>query len=169
MTAKLNHTIVAARDRNASALFMSEILGLEPPVVLGPFALVTVGDDLTLDFMSSGEEIRPQHYAFRVSDAEFDEIFARIVERRLPYWADPHRSRRDQINHWDDGRGLYFQDPNGHLLEILTRSYGSAGTSAEQPHPLVAERLEPEGGEESASGASAPDPDTGSGCGEDFR
>ena len=142
--AKLNHTIVAARDRKASALFLSGLLGLAPPLLLGPFAVVSVGDDLTLDFMDSGDDIRPQHYAFLVSETEFDQIFARIEERRLPYWADPGRSKRDQINHWDDGRGVYFDDPDGHLLEILTRPYGSAGTGAQNPHPLIAERLEPE-------------------------
>jgi catechol 2,3-dioxygenase-like lactoylglutathione lyase family enzyme len=143
MAPKLNHTIVAARDRKASALFLSEILGLAPPILLGPFAAVTVGDELTLDFMDSGEEITPQHYAFLVSETEFDQIFARIEARRLPYWADPRQSKPEQINHWDDGRGLYFEDPDGHLLEILTRSYGSAGTTAANPHPLIAERLEP--------------------------
>ncbi len=143
MAPKLNHTIVAARDRKASALFLSEILGLAPPVLLGPFALVTVGDGLTLDFMESDQEIRSQHYAFLVSETEFDQIFARIEARRMPYWADPYQHKPGQINHWDDGRGVYFKDPNGHLLEILTRPYGSAGTAAQNPHPLVAEKLEP--------------------------
>ena len=144
MPPKLNHTIVAARDRKASALFLSEILALEPPLILGPFALVKVGDELTLDFMETHEEIKPQHYAFLVSETEFDQIFSRIQTKGLPYWADPHRSKRDQINHWDDGRGVYFEDPSGHLLEILTRPYGSAGTTAENPHPLVAEKLQQE-------------------------
>jgi catechol 2,3-dioxygenase-like lactoylglutathione lyase family enzyme len=160
MPAKLNHTIVAARDKKASALFLSDILGLESPLLLGPFALVTVGDDLTLDFIDSGDDIRPQHYAFLVSETEFDQIFARIKERRLPYWADPYRKKRDRINHWDDGRGVYFDDPNGHLLEILTRPYGSAGTTAQNPHPLVAERLEPG---DHASGTPAPETPPGSG------
>ena len=142
MAPRLNHTIVAARDRKASALFLAEILGLAPPVLLGPFALVTVGDELTLDFMDSSKDIKSQHYAFLVSETEFDQIFARIEQRGLAYWADPHQHKRGQINHWDDGRGVYFEDPSGHLLEILTRPYGSAGTQAENPHPLVAERLE---------------------------
>jgi catechol 2,3-dioxygenase-like lactoylglutathione lyase family enzyme len=143
MPARLNHTIVASRDRKASALFLTEILGLTPPVLLGPFALVTVGDELTLDFIDSGDEIKTQHYAFLVSETEFDQIFARIEERRMTYWADPFQKKRDQINHWDDGRGVYFEDPNGHLLEILTRPYGSAGTTAQNPHPLIAEKLQP--------------------------
>ena len=68
----------------------------------------------------------------------------RIRERGLSYWADPFKRKGGQINTWDDGRGVYFEDPNGHLLEILTRPYGSKGTSAEYPHPLMAETLEPE-------------------------
>lgn len=99
MTARLNHTIVSARHRDASALFLSEILGLPPPMRLGPFALVTVGDEPTLDFIEAHDDIRPQHYAFLVSETEFDQIFARSEERRLPYWADPHWAKRDQINH----------------------------------------------------------------------
>lgn len=95
------------------------------------------------DFIDSEDEIRSQHYAFLVSEIEFDRIFARIEERQMPYWADPHRKKRGRINHWDDGRDVCFEDPNGHLLEILTRSYGSAGTGAQNPHPSIAEKLEP--------------------------
>jgi catechol 2,3-dioxygenase-like lactoylglutathione lyase family enzyme len=144
MTVKLNHTIVSARDHRQSARFLSEILGLDPPFLLGPFAAVKVGDELTLDFMQAEGEITSQHYAFLVSEREFDAIFARIRERGLGYWADPYQRKRGEINVWDDGRGVYFEDPNGHLLEILTRPYGSKGTSAEHPHPLVAEMLGPE-------------------------
>jgi catechol 2,3-dioxygenase-like lactoylglutathione lyase family enzyme len=143
MTVKLNHTIVAARDKEKSALFVSELLGLEPPSLLGPFALIEVGDWLTLDFMDTEGDIASQHYAFLVSEAEFDQIFARIKERQLPYWADPSQTKRGEINLWDDGRGVYFEDLNGHLLEILTRPYGSAGTAADHPHPLVVSKLEP--------------------------
>jgi catechol 2,3-dioxygenase-like lactoylglutathione lyase family enzyme len=146
MTVKLNHTIVAAHDHEQSALFLSSILGLESPVILGPFALVTVGDELTLDFMKAEEHITSQHYAFLVSESEFDHIFSRIKQRGLGYWADPYQRQRDQINHWDDGRGVYFEDPNGHLLEILTRPYGSGGVSVKNPHPLVAQRLKRDAG-----------------------
>ena len=142
MTARLNHTIVAARDKKRSALFLSDLLALASPTVLGPFALVTVGDELTLDFMDTEGPIHPQHYAFLVSETEFDAIFRRIRERKLAYWADPYRKKPGEINAWDDGRGVYFDDPDGHLLEILTRPYGSAGTAADHPHPLVAEILE---------------------------
>jgi catechol 2,3-dioxygenase-like lactoylglutathione lyase family enzyme len=142
MPAKLNHTIVAARDKKESALFLAEIMGLAPPVLLGPFALVTVGDELTLDYMDTDDAIVSQHYAFLVSEEEFDEIFGRVKARGRDYWADPGKRKRGEINRWDDGRGVYFDDPNGHLLEILTRPYGSAGTAAQHPHPLVAETIE---------------------------
>lgn len=141
MAVQLNHTIVAARDKRLSATFAGEILGLPPPRLLGHFAVVQVGDT-SLDYSDTDGEITPQHYAFLVSETEFDEIFARIRERRLPYWSDPFRRERDKINAWDDGRGLYFDDPNGHLLEIITRPYGSGGTSAANPHPLVAPTLD---------------------------
>jgi catechol 2,3-dioxygenase-like lactoylglutathione lyase family enzyme len=142
MPARLNHTIVAARDKTASAVFLAEILGLPAPLQLGPFAVVAVGDRLTLDYADADSDIVPQHYAFLVEESEFDEIFARIVQRRIPYWADPSRREAGAINRWDDGRGLYFDDPNGHLLEIITRPYGSGGTEAQNPHPLIAARID---------------------------
>jgi catechol 2,3-dioxygenase-like lactoylglutathione lyase family enzyme len=146
MAVKLNHTIIAARDRNESATFLSEILGLPAPRQLGHFAVVQVGDT-SLDFATAGadDEIQQRHFAFLVSEGEFDQIFARIMERGLEYWADPFRRQPRQINRWDDGRGLYFDDPSGHLLEILTRPYGSAGTTASEPHPLVAPVIESSG------------------------
>lgn len=142
MTIRLNHTIVDAHEKNTSARFLTTMLGLPPPVLLGPFAVVQVGDT-SLDFMDTDDDITPQHYAFLVSEIEFDQIFQRIRERSLSYWADPSRQERDQINTWDDGRGVYFDDPNGHLLEIITRPYGSSGTTASRPHPLVAPVLDP--------------------------
>jgi hypothetical protein len=90
------------------------------------------------EYRGADGEIVSEHYAFLVTEAEFDEIFARIRERHLPYWADPRRSQRDQINQWDGGRGVYFEDANGHMLEALTRPYGSGGTTSAQPHPLLA-------------------------------
>jgi catechol 2,3-dioxygenase-like lactoylglutathione lyase family enzyme len=141
---RLNHTIVAAHDKDKAAVFLTDILGLPSPSLLGPFAVVRVSDETSLDYMDTDGETTSQHYAFLVSEIEFDEIFARIRERRLPYWADPGREQRDQINGWDDGRGLYFDDPNGHLLEIITRPYGSGGTVASRPHPLVARTLDSE-------------------------
>lgn len=125
MTVKLNHTIVHARDKRASAEFVAEILGLNAPVPCGPFLGVKTGNEVTLDFLETDEEIQTQHYAFLVSDPELDEIFARIKARKLAYWADPARQQLNTINTRDGGRGVYFEDPSGNLLEILTRPYGS--------------------------------------------
>ena len=137
MAVRLNHTIVAARDRDASATFLTEILGLSAPLHLGPFAIVQIGDT-SLDFMQADGEVAAQHYAFLVTEQEFDEVFGRIRARGLDYWADPSRKQRGQINEWDGGRGVYWNDPNGHLLEIITRPYGTGGSRAPEPHPLVA-------------------------------
>ena len=127
MTVKLNHTIVHARDRRASAEFMADILGLAPPVPFGPFLGVQTGNEVTLDFLQTDEEIQTQHYAFLISESEFDAIFARIQARKLRYWADPARQEAGKVSTRDGGRGIYFEDPSGHLLEIITRAYGSGG------------------------------------------
>ena len=138
MAVQLNHTIVRVRDKRESATFLAELLGLGPPVPFGPFLVVEVDNQVSLDFADDHGPVHPQHYAFLVGEDEFDQIFGRIRERDLPYWADPGRRERDQINTWDGGRGVYFDDPNGHLLEIITRPYGSGGTTASRPHPLFA-------------------------------
>ncbi len=127
MTVQLNHTIVSTHDKETSATFLAEILGLPAPVRFGPFLGVEAENEVTLDFMDTDDDITPQHYAFLITEAEFDEIFGRIQGRGLPYWADPGRTRPSQINHADGGRGCYFEDPDGHLLEIITRPYGSGG------------------------------------------
>jgi catechol 2,3-dioxygenase-like lactoylglutathione lyase family enzyme len=127
MAIHFNHTILSARDSQASATFLAEMLGLPAPIRWGPFHMVTTENGANLDYMTSDGDVSPQHYAFLVSESEFDEVFARICERRLPYWADPGQTRPGEINHHDGGRGLYFEDPNGHLLEIITRPYGSGG------------------------------------------
>ena len=123
MAVQLNHTIVAARDRHASAAFLADVLGLPPPTTYGPFAVVELANDVSMDFMDD-PDIHPRHYAFLVSEAEFDEIFGRIRERGLDYWADPFDRQPGQINTNDGGRGVYWYDPNGHKLEIITRPYG---------------------------------------------
>ena len=125
MAVQLNHTIVSAHDKQVSADFLAEILGLSTPAPFGPFMMVQADNEVTLDFIDSGGEIVSQHYAFLVSDGEFDEIFGRIRERELSYWADPYHREPGEINTRDGGRGLYFDDPDGHNLEILTRPYGS--------------------------------------------
>ncbi|MFG2127978.1 VOC family protein [Streptomyces sp. NPDC048751] len=125
MTVQLNHTIVAAHDKNTSARFLADILGLEVSEPYGPFIPVEIPNGVTLDYVESPDEITPQHYAFLVSEDDFDTIFARVRSAGLTYWADPFHSRPGEINHNDGGRGAYFDDPNGHNLEILTRPYGS--------------------------------------------
>jgi len=125
MPVELNHTIVPARDPRASAVFLAEILGLGAPSRYGPFHVVQVDNGVSLDFMRVDREIQWQHYAFIVSEKEFDEIFSRIRARRLEYWADPGHHRPGEIRHADGGRGVYWADPDGHNLEIITRPYGS--------------------------------------------
>ncbi|MFF4832169.1 VOC family protein [Streptomyces sp. NPDC001315] len=127
MTVQLNHTIVAAHDKEASARFIARILGLEVSPQYGPFVPVGIPNGVTLDYMDMEGYIAPQHYAFLVSEDDFDTIFTRVREDGLTYWADPFHSRPGEINHNDGGRGAYFDDPNGHRLEILTRPYGSGG------------------------------------------
>ncbi len=126
MSIELNHTIVMARDKHASARFLARILGLEAGAPFGPFIPVETSNGVTLDFADSGgERITPQHYAFLVSEEEFDAIFGRIQEAGLTYWADPYHHRPGEISRNDGGRGASFEDPNGHNLEIITRPYGS--------------------------------------------
>ena len=124
MTVALNHTIVAARDARASATFLAEVMGLPAPTSFAHFHIVEADNGVSLDFSDAGE-ITPQHYAFLVSEAEFDEIFGRVRARGLDHWADPMQHQAGKINHHDGGRGVYFEDPSGHLLEIITRPYGS--------------------------------------------
>lgn len=124
MPVQLNHTIISARDKVESATFLAEMLGVAPPTPYGPFLVVQVDNDVSLDFIDDPGPVRPQHYAFLVGEAEFDQILGRIRERGLTHWADPGRSRPGEINTNDGGRGVYWEDPSGHLLEIITRPYG---------------------------------------------
>jgi catechol 2,3-dioxygenase-like lactoylglutathione lyase family enzyme len=125
MTVELNHTIVATRDPEVSARFLADVLGLAEPAPFGPFMVVETGNRVSLDYLETDGEIVSQHYAFLVTEEEFDQIFGRIEERELPYWADPGRRLAGEINRNDGGRGVYFPDPDGHVLEIITRPYGS--------------------------------------------
>lgn len=121
----LDHTIVHTRDAAASAAFFSELLGLPAARPFGPFLVIDTDNGVSLDFLSTDEPFLVEHYAFLVSEEEFDAIFGRIVARGLAYWADPARARPGRINRNDGGRGVYFEEPSGHLLEIITRRYGS--------------------------------------------
>jgi catechol 2,3-dioxygenase-like lactoylglutathione lyase family enzyme len=124
MAVQLNHTIVRSRNPAVSARFLTEILGLPEATPFGPFLVVELDNGVSLDFYETAGAIASQHYAFLVTEAEFEASFARLRARSLDYWADPGQTRRGQINHRDGGRGVYFEDPNGHLLELITRPYG---------------------------------------------
>ncbi len=124
MSAQLNHTIVWCRDQEKSAGFLARVLGLPAPRRLMHFLVVDLANGVSLDYYQSDEHVALQHYAFLVSEDEFDAIFDRIHAQGVAVWADPARTRPGEINHHYGGRGVYFQDPDGHLLEIITRPYG---------------------------------------------
>lgn len=126
MSITFNHTIVTARDRQKSAYFLTELFGLDDPVPFGPFLAVMLNHGVSLDYAQVGvdDQIHPQHYAFLVSEADFDAIYAKISSREIQHWADPHMQHPGEINTNHGGRGVYFRDPSGHYLEIITRPYG---------------------------------------------
>jgi catechol 2,3-dioxygenase-like lactoylglutathione lyase family enzyme len=125
VSVQLNHTIVSCRDQQRSASFLTEILGLQSATRFARFLVVEADNGVSLDFAETSGQITAQHYAFLVGEEEFDATFARLRERGVQYWADPSQTQPAVINTRDGGRGLYFEDPDGHLLEILTRPYGS--------------------------------------------
>lgn len=120
MTIELDHTIVPARDKDAAARFFARIFGLDYQGPGGHFAAVEVNDRLTLDF-DDATEFDHHHYAFHVSDAEFDAIFARIESENIVYGSGPSSNDNMKFNNRGGGRGFYFKDPDGHLLELMTR------------------------------------------------
>jgi len=124
MTVQLNHTIVHVTDKDRAAEDLAEILGVEPPTTYGPFRVLMLGNGVSLDFADDHGEPDAQHYAFLVSETEFDAIWRRITDRGLTFWADPFHRREGEINTNDGGRGLYWEDPDGHSLEIITVPYG---------------------------------------------
>ena len=125
MAVELNHTIVWCRDNEVSSSFLVELFGLPAPMPFGPFLVVDVANGVSLDYHATTAPIASQHYAFLVSEDDFDAIFSRITGGGLDHWADPGLGRPGEVNHNDGGRGVYFEDPDGHLLEVITRPYGS--------------------------------------------
>ena len=123
MSITLNHSIVWCRDHRVSSEFLTDLFGLPAPVHWGPFMIVEVANGVSLDYHEIDGEIASQHYAFLVSEEEFDAIFGRIVERGLEHWADPAKQRAGAINHDDGGRGVYFEDPDGYPLELVEVAY----------------------------------------------
>ncbi len=123
ITIELNHTIVPASDKEESVRFYTHMFGFEYEGPMGHFAPIKIpSQSLTLDF-ENRTSFKPRHFAFKVSEVEFDEIFGRIVDAGLVYGSGPGTPENMAINHWNGGRGVYFRDPNGHLLELLTRDY----------------------------------------------
>jgi catechol 2,3-dioxygenase-like lactoylglutathione lyase family enzyme len=127
MAVHLNHHIIHAHEPAASAAYLAEVLGLPAPSRFGPFHIVEADNGVSLDFMQADGEVTANHYAFLVSEEEFDQIFARIQATGADWFADPGGHQKGEINHHDGGRGVYWADPDGHWLEIITRPYGSGG------------------------------------------
>jgi catechol 2,3-dioxygenase-like lactoylglutathione lyase family enzyme len=124
MPVELDHLIVQSRDKRASAAFLADMLGLPPPVAVGPggkFHALRLANGPSLDFADAGEDSTPQHYAFAVTDREFDAVLARIRDRQIPHWADPQRTQPNQIADRGGSRAVYFADPSDHWIEVLTR------------------------------------------------
>jgi catechol 2,3-dioxygenase-like lactoylglutathione lyase family enzyme len=124
MAVQLNHTIVWCRDKQAAAKFLTGVLGLPPATDYGPFKVVELANDVSIDFHETADPIAQQHYAFLISEPEFDEIYGRLTDQKVEHWDGPDCSRPG-YNTNDGGRGTYFRDPDGHILEIITRPYGS--------------------------------------------
>jgi catechol 2,3-dioxygenase-like lactoylglutathione lyase family enzyme len=123
--AELNHTIVWCSDKQRSAAFLTDVLGLPPARSFFHFLVVDLKNGVSLDYYQKEGGIARQHYAFLVSDEEFDAGFAKIQGLGLAYWADPARTQPNEINHHFGGRGVYFFDPDEHLLELITTPYGT--------------------------------------------
>lgn len=123
MTITFNHTIIASTDRHASARFYRELFELPEAPSWGPFTNVRLDGGVLLQFAEPPVEIQMQHYAFLVDDALFDRAYARLRDGGVEHWADPHRTRPGETNTEHGGRGVYFMDPAGHGLEMITRPY----------------------------------------------
>jgi catechol 2,3-dioxygenase-like lactoylglutathione lyase family enzyme len=121
MSIKLNHTIVPAKDKEAAAKFFAKLFGLDYRGATGHFAPVQVNEELTLDF-DNADGFDIHHYAFHVSDEEFDAIFGRVQEEGMDWGSDPRSPTNRQLNHRKGGRGVYFRDIDGHMLELMTRA-----------------------------------------------
>ncbi|CAN5227767.1 VOC family protein [soil metagenome] len=124
MPVALNHTIVGSRDKHASAAFLAQTLGLPAPTSYGPFMVVELDNGVSLDFIEHDGEITSAHYAFLITETDFDDVLGRLRDNGITFYADPHHQQAGHINTNDGGRGLYFDDPNGHNLEVITRPYG---------------------------------------------
>jgi catechol 2,3-dioxygenase-like lactoylglutathione lyase family enzyme len=125
MKVELNHTIVWCVDRTRSAAFLADVLGRLAPTQFGPFQVIELDNGVSLDFYETKDSIASQHYAFLIDEESFDAVLTCARARGLMYWADHGRSQASEINHNDGGHGFYLADPDGHLLEVITRPCGS--------------------------------------------
>src|SRR5258706_10882475 len=123
MSVQLNHTIIWCRDKQKSSAFLVDVLGLPPPIPFGPMLVVRLQNSISVDFYNKDGDIAQQHYAYLVNEEEFDQIFARVRDKGLTYWADPGKQQPGEVYRHFGGRGIYFDDPDGHLLEVMTRPY----------------------------------------------
>ncbi|MFI9123133.1 VOC family protein [Streptomyces bikiniensis] len=123
MAVTFNHTIVAAKDRHESARFLRELLELPEAPSWGPFVNVQLPDGVLIQFAEPPVEIQMQHYAFLVDDELFERAYGRLREQGIEHWADPQMRRPGETNTEHGGRGVYFKDPAGHAMELITRPY----------------------------------------------
>jgi len=123
MKVELNHTIIHCKNKKESANFVAELLGLSPPIPFIHFLVVKTTNNASLDFLETDEEFMTQHYAFLVGEKEFEEIFKKVQDRKIPYWADPAKKLVGQINTYFGGKGFYFEEPSGNFLEVITKPY----------------------------------------------
>jgi catechol 2,3-dioxygenase-like lactoylglutathione lyase family enzyme len=125
ITIEFNHLIIFAKDKQQSAGFLTEILGLPEPKADGFFLSVGFKNNVTFQYAELGVDFIMQHYAFLVSEHEFDGILGRVQAKGLEYWADPRKQKPNEYNCNHGGRGFYFLDPSGHGMEVITQPYGS--------------------------------------------
>jgi catechol 2,3-dioxygenase-like lactoylglutathione lyase family enzyme len=124
MTVSFNHTIIFAEDKQKSVSFFRNLFNIQDePLAWGPFLSVKLDHDVLIQFAEPNVEIQPQHYAFLVSEDEFDGVYQRILDAGLEHWADPQTTKPGTYNHNHGGRGVYFKDPAGHNLEVITSPY----------------------------------------------
>jgi catechol 2,3-dioxygenase-like lactoylglutathione lyase family enzyme len=123
MPVTFNHTIIASKDRTASVRFFRDLLELPEAPSWGPFLNIQLSDGVLLQFAEPPVEIQMQHYAFLVDDDLFDRAYARLRAQGIEHWADPQMKRPNETNTEHGGRGVYFKDPSGHAIEIITRPY----------------------------------------------
>ncbi|MGW6564286.1 VOC family protein [Streptomyces sp. NPDC054975] len=123
MAVSFNHTIIAAKDRDESARFFRELLELPEAPSWGPFVNIQLSDGVLLQFAEPPFEIQMQHYAFLIDDELFDRAYQRLCDGGVEHWADPQMRLAGEINHGHGGRGVYFKDPAGHAIELITQPY----------------------------------------------